>query len=511
MIDVSPTQLETILEILARYAPGCQARAFGSRYHWTAKDYSDLDLVILGERKRTLKEMAALREAFEESELPFRVDVLDWRAISPEFQRLIEQGYEVIQDPAGFKRSSDVEPGLGMRSNEWKETLLGEIAEIIMGQSPTGKTCNQVGNGLPLLNGPTEFGNYHPSPVQFTTDPKKTSNYGDLLFCVRGSTTGRMNWSDRVYAIGRGIAAIRHKKGGEYQPFLKALIDYYLPFLLTEATGSTFPNVSSQQLNNLLIRIPQLHTQRRIAEILSALDDKIELNRQTNATLEAIAQTIFKEWFVNFNFPGATGEIIESELGLIPKEWRVGRLGDIYETRSGGTPRRDQNEYYENGYHQWVKSKELNGSFITDTEEKISDDAIKNSSAKLLPKHSVLVAMYGATVGQVGLISSEATTNQAICAFIPNKNFPFTFIYLFLKINQDEIISRAVGSAQQNISQEMLKNFELNIPDTRLIDSFHTLMTPIFFFIEDNLKQSSTLAAIRDALLPKLMNGEIEV
>lgn len=131
----------------------------------------------------------------------------------------------------------------------WKEGVFGDIAEIIMGQSPSGETCNELGNGVPLLNGPTEFGNYHPSPVQFTTDPKKFAEIGDLLFCVRGSTTGRMNWADQRYAIGRGLAAIRHKNAKNLQPFLKGVIDYYLPMLLTEATGSTFPNVSSQQLN----------------------------------------------------------------------------------------------------------------------------------------------------------------------------------------------------------------------------------------------------------------------
>ncbi len=186
----------------------------------------------------------------------------------------------------------------------WKEGVFGDIAEIIMGQSPSGETCNELGNGVPLLNGPTEFGNYHPSPVQFTTDPKKFAEIGDLLFCVRGSTTGRMNWADQRYAIGRGLAAIRHKNTKNLQPFLKGVIDHYLPMLLTEATGSTFPNVSSQQLNKLEIIVPEsIETQTHIASILSALDDKIELNRQTNQTLEAIAQAIFKEWFVDFRFP----------------------------------------------------------------------------------------------------------------------------------------------------------------------------------------------------------------
>lgn len=184
----------------------------------------------------------------------------------------------------------------------WKSTVLGEIADIIMGQSPTGETCNGAGNGTPLLNGPTEFGSSYPQPVQYTTDPRKYAEIGDLLFCVRGSTTGKMNWADRRYAIGRGLAALRHKQGEDYQPFLKAVIDYCLPSLLVEATGSTFPNVSGQQLNQLTLEVPDLPTQRRIAAILYALDEKTELNLLTNQTLEAIAQALFKEWFVDFNY-----------------------------------------------------------------------------------------------------------------------------------------------------------------------------------------------------------------
>ena len=105
---------------------------------------------------------------------------------------------------------------------EWKESNLSEVAMIIMGQSPQGETCNVNGKGLPLLNGPTEFGIKSPTPIQFTIDPKKKCQIGDVLFCVRGSTTGRMNWADKVYAIGRGLAAIRHKEGSEYQHFIKA-------------------------------------------------------------------------------------------------------------------------------------------------------------------------------------------------------------------------------------------------------------------------------------------------
>ncbi|GHU16004.1 hypothetical protein FACS1894163_04570 [Spirochaetia bacterium] len=140
--------------------------------------------------------------------------------------------------------------------NGWHIGNFSEIAEIVMGQSPEGDDCNNDAIGEPLLNGPTEFGTYSPTAVQWTTDPRKYCTEGDLLFCVRGSTTGRMNWANRDYAIGRGLAAIRHRQGKENNWFIKAMIDAHLPGILAAATGSTFPNVGKDLLNDFKVIIP---------------------------------------------------------------------------------------------------------------------------------------------------------------------------------------------------------------------------------------------------------------
>lgn len=300
-----------------------------------------------------------------------------------------------------------------------------------------------------------------------------------------------------------------------------------IEYIQQRNTGSTIPLINLSVVKSLPIALPPIDSQKKIVSVLSSLDEKIELNRQTNQTLESIAQALFKEWFVDFNFPGATGEseasatqknnnkprcqMQDSELGEIPKGWRVGKLGDVYKTTSGGTPSRNKPEYYETGTIPWVKSKELDNSFIIETEEKITNAALKNSSAKLLPKHSVLIAMYGATVGEIGIISMEATCNQAICAFLPNENYPYTFIYQFLKNNKADIISRAVGSAQQNISQDLLKKIDLVLPSIELMRKYHQVTNSLFETIENNLLQIKTLTQLRDSLLPKLMKGEIKI
>ena len=227
---------------------------------------------------------------------------------------------------------------------------LSDIADIVMGQSPPGDTCNQSGSGMPLLNGPTEFGPHHPSPIQFTTDPRKRAQQGDLLFCVRGSTTGRMNWADQDYAIGRGVAAIRHRKSPRLQPFVRGLIEEQLPTLLRSATGSTFPNVSAKQLGDL--EVPNLSDDQlfKVADILAALDRKIDLNRRINETLEALLRALFKDWFVDFGPTHAKAEgrtpYLSTEFwNLLPDAldnnhkpvgWEWGTLADIAVLRGRG-------------------------------------------------------------------------------------------------------------------------------------------------------------------------------
>ena len=179
-------------------------------------------------------------------------------------------------------------------------SCLGDAAVIVMGQSPPGDSVSDK-VGRPLLNGPSGFGAHHPVPVQFTTDPRKRARTGDLLFCVRGSTTGHMNWADKEYAIGRVVAAIRHKDNVELQPFVRALIEYELPDLLASATGSTFPNVSASQLPAIPDTRLSTPEQRAIAHILGTLDDKVELNRRMNETLEEMARVLFRSWFVDFD------------------------------------------------------------------------------------------------------------------------------------------------------------------------------------------------------------------
>ncbi|WP_405246654.1 restriction endonuclease subunit S [Cellulophaga sp. Asnod2-G02] len=290
-------------------------------------------------------------------------------------------------------------------------------------------------------------------------------------------------------------------------------VEYYLKSpkiqdrLKQIATTSVQATINLKELREVEILLPEIKEREAIASILSALDDKIENNLAMNKTLEEMTMALYKHWFVDFG-PFKEGKFIDSELGEIPEGWEVKELGEIYNTTSGGTPSRKIMEYYENGTIPWVKSKELYGNFIVQTEEKITELGLSKSSAKLVPKKTVMLAMYGATVGESSILSSEASCNQAICA-IMQKEISYVYIFQFLRFFKNDILNQAVGSAQQNISQAIIKNLKIIAPPSNL-EVFEKIEL-LYSKAEKNLIENQTLTQLRDTLLPKLISGEVRL
>jgi type I restriction enzyme S subunit len=409
----------------------------------------------------------------------------------------------------------------------WKKYRLGDVAEIIMGQSPKGDSCNKDVRGMPLLNGPTEFGLYYPIPVQYTIDPKKFSEKGDILFCVRGST-GRMNFADRKYAIGRGIAAIRGKQNNT--KFCKYVIDYYLNDLLNITTGSTFPNLSKNDLNNFEINLPPLPEQRRIAEILGSLDDKIELNLEMNKTLEQMAMLLYKRWFVDFEFPDSEGkpyksnggEFVESELGLIPKGWEVKKLGEVVSIKHGFafkgeyfTQNKNENVLLTPGNFKkeggikfdWGKQKFYTGEY---------------PSEYILKKWDLLLAMTDLTqscdiLGSSAFVIDEKFKylhNQRLGLIVSKeKSLKKSILYRFF--NSDTFRSFVKGSKTgttvSHTSPSRIYMCKIVFPPEYIQEKVDIIFQNIDNQIALNLIENQTLSEIRDTLLPKLISGEVRV
>lgn len=259
---------------------------------------------------------------------------------------------------------------------------------------------------------------------------------------------------------------------------------------IAEQSTSAYPAIKPSDIENLEIGIPDLATQKKISDILSSLDRKIAKNAEINKNLLQQLHVLYLRLFCDSAMDTP--------------------LGDVVATTSGGTPSRKHDEYYSDSSICWVKSKELLGNYIHETEEHINDLAIKKSSAKLLPEHSVLIAMYGATVGAYGVISKPMTCNQAVCALLCNENYPYTYLFQIAYESQQKFINLAVGSAQQNISQVLIKQLNLH-SDLDIIQRFHDLALPMHQEIEFLQAENIRLSDLRDNLLPKLMSGELDV
>ena len=269
------------------------------------------------------------------------------------------------------------------------------------------------------------------------------------------------------------------------------------------------PGLSVTKLARLRIEMPPKWYQDKVAGILSAYDNLIEVNNKRIKVLQQMAENLYKEWFVRFRFPGH--ETAEFENGL-PRGWRRGRISEFYTTSSGGTPSREHDEYYDAGTIPWIKTGELQDCLLIDTEEKITESAVKKSSAKFFPKNSVLMAMYGVNIGMLAYSTMDATCNQACCVF-RDKGSINTKHYLFqcLKSIRDYLLLISFGAAQQNLSQDLIKRVRIVMPDEETVIRFEQKIEPLYNEIKHLLKANACLIRQRDLLLPRLMSGKLEV
>ena len=392
-------------------------------------------------------------------------------------------------------------------------------------------------------------------------------------FRVFGSN-GPVGWTDKALATGPGVILGRKGayRGVQYSEGDFFVIDtayYVVPktdldmrwlyyaiqyHKLGEIDdGSPIPSTTRAAVYVRELDVPPKGVQREMARILESIDNKIDLNRRINQTLEAMAQAIFQSWFVDFDpvkakiaakaegrdplraamsaisgkadaeldalpteqyeqlaataalFPD---EMEASELGDIPKGWNAGAFKDCcLRVESGGTPSRKEAAFW-GGSIPWLTSGEVRDVVVLDTKEKISRAGLEASSAKLWPTMSTVVAMYGATAGQVCLIANEMTANQACCALIPKPAFK-TFIFIAARQSVQQLAEKASGSAQQNLNKSLVENHVHVIPDDGIAEKFELATASLLQQWVLNQREAATLAQLRDNLLPKLLSGEL--
>jgi len=274
---------------------------------------------------------------------------------------------------------------------------------------------------------------------------------------------------------------------------------------IAEATTTTFPAFRPEVLSEMEIEIPDLPTQKKIAEILSAYDTKIENNNKIIKNLEATAQAIFNEWFINFRFPGYEKvKMVESEMGEIPKGWSIKKVSELFTVTLGGTPSRDKSEYW-SGKIPWINSGEVNKLRIIEATEHITDEGLRKSNARLMNSGTTVLAITGATLGQVSRLEIESSANQSVVGVYDEENKLNEYMFLYIKSNIMDLILGASGGAQQHINKQMVENYKITLPGRDIILKFTKVVNPMFKLIRECLFENKNLKESRDQLLVKLI------
>jgi type I restriction enzyme S subunit len=293
---------------------------------------------------------------------------------------------------------------------------------------------------------------------------------------------------------------------------------------------STFDYVSLTQQRTLPVVIPEIRLQRHIAHILGTLDDKIELNRKTNETLEAMAKALFKSWFVDFDpvrakaegrptgLPAEISDLFpdsfeDSELGEIPSGWRIAPVGEVVECVGGSTPSTNEPDYWDGGEYFWATPKDLSSlsePFLLDTAKKITADGVQRISSGILPVGTVLLSSR-APVGYVAAACVPVSINQGFIALKCNDLMTSVYLLNWCLSNVQQFKDRASGTTFAEISKAAFRPIPILVPSEQVARSFAGKAQTLYERVVSNMRQSTLLATTRDSLLPKLISGEIRI
>ncbi len=391
----------------------------------------------------------------------------------------------------------------------WKWCRLGDVAEIIMGQSPAGTSMTENQNDIAFIGGASDMGEELPNISRYTSEPTKLSKRDDVIVCIR-ATLGRPIFSDGIYCLGRGVAGIRS------ETLMKEYIKYgflnFEQYLYDKATGSTFLQVSSKYLNEMPFPLPptlaeQQRIVNRIESMFAKLDEAKEKAQNVVDGFETRKAAILHKAF--------TGELkIENEK-LKEEDWEETTLSECCKLGSGGTPSKSYPEYYENGDIPWLKTGEIDWNDIYDAEEKITAVGVANSSAKMFPAESVVVAMYGmgVTRGRAAIIKTPMTTNQAVCVLQPKEKLYNKFLFYYFMCNYHKIREQSVGGNQLNLSGKIIGNFPIKLPPFNFQLSIVNFLD-IIIEKENKAKQAAEavleqIDLLKKSILARAFRGEL--
>ena len=503
-IDITADQHKTVLALLERYLPNTTAWACGSRTNWTSRPQSDLDMVVFAMPEQNDR-VADLREAFEESDLPFRVDLFVWDTVPEEFRKRIEEEHVVLVE----KKNTD---------GDWCETSLAGLLSFSNGKS-SPRRFDGAPNPVYGSNGIIGFSDK-------TNSTPKTIIVGRV-----GSYCGSLHYSDRICWITDN--AIRANALDENDAkFLFYLLQTL--HLNTWRTGSGQPLLNQTILSSIPTAVPNPTKQRAIAHILGTLDNKIELNQRMNETLEAMARALFKSWFIDFDpvrakiegrwrpgesLPGLPAHLydlfpdrlVESELGEIPEGWRFGHFGDIVDhIRDKENPPAFPDTVFQ---HFSIPAFDKNRWPQTEQGKNIK------SQKSRVPPGAILLSKLNPEIERVWFVD-VASDKRAICStefLVLQARPPFqrSYVYCFARFplfrRQIESLVTGTSKSHQRAQARAVLAIEATIPSARTIQAFDQQASALLGKSVGYRKKNICIATLRDTLLPRLISGELRV
>ena len=512
-IDITTDQRKTLLALIKRHLPNTTAWVYGSRVKWTSRPQSDLDLVVFTTHDQD-RRVSELREAFEESNLPFRVDLFVWDAVPEHFRKQIEADHVVLVEKEGQGKDG-----------EWTRELLGELTE-----------------NFDAVRVPIKQADRRPGPYPYYGASGIVDNIDDYLFngdylliAEDGENLRTRNTPIAFLANGKfwvnnhaHIVRGNHKANTRYLMYALSELDIsgYL-------TGSTMPKLTQGNMNRISLLTPPPPEQRAIAHVLGTLDDKIELNRRMNETLEAMSRALFKSWFIDFDpvrakmagrDPGLPQHLadlfpdrfVDSELGPIPEGWEVSKIGQIADVidclHSKKPERRAQGEpllqlwnirddglldmadtYFidDHDYEQWVSRMEA-----------VAGDCVITNVGRVGAVAQVPVGLKAA------LGRNMTGLRCKVLSIFPT----FLIECLLSQAMRNEIsLKMDSGTILESLNVRNIPKLRFVAGTRKILSSFEQRVRPLRARMEQNLLESRTLVALRDTLLPKLISGEIRI
>ena len=513
--DIDAAQRKTVLALLERHLPNTAAWAYGSRAKWTARPQSDLDMVVFASPEQN-GQVSHLREAFEESNLPFRVDLFVWDAVPEKFRRQIEAEHVVLVDGTAILQTRSA----------WPLVQIGEIAQVVGGSTPSTKDEQNFDGDVPWLT-PKDLSGLHDRVVM--RGRRNLSRTGLSSCSARLVPPGTVCLSTRApigYVAIAGVELATNQgfrnlvlRDGVCSDFIYYWLKANTEKLEQHAVGTTFRELPGSALKRIRIPLPPLPEQRAIARILRALDDKIELNRRMNETLEAMARALFRSWFVDFdpvrakmagrdpNLPKPLADLFPDRLDNatgLPVGWQAKPLDGIAEFINGLALQK-----YPATSHQEslpvIKIAELRNGISSK-----SNRASFEIPEKYIIKNGDFLFSWSGSLMAKFWTEGEGALNQHLFK-VTSEHYPPWFYanWVYRHLEQFQAIAAAKATTMGHIQRSHLRAAMTNCPPHDILVRLDAGISPLIDRLIQNELESCALAMLRDALLPKLILGTL--